>query len=88
MLVNHSHERLVALRLSERSALTANCGHDGQRKSVAHMPTAATTDAESHRSLISKQGTAALSTLAHPVRGPTHGGHLTIHQRSDDAMEA
>jgi hypothetical protein len=42
MLVNHSHERLIALRLSERSALTANCGHDGQRKSVAHMSTAAT----------------------------------------------
>jgi hypothetical protein len=35
-------------------ALTHGCGHDGQRKSFAHMPTAATTAADgTHRSMIS-----------------------------------
>src|SRR5258706_15431736 len=49
----------------------------GQRKSVAHMPTAATTNANSNRSLISKQGAADLSTLTQLARGPAHGGHFS-----------
>src|SRR5258706_14901481 len=50
----------------------------GQRKSVAHMPTAATTNANSNRSLISKQGAADLSTLTQLARGPAHGGHFNV----------
>jgi hypothetical protein len=45
------------------------------------MPTAATADEDSDSNLISKQGTAALSTLAQPVRGPTHGGHLKFREQ-------
>ncbi len=40
------------------------------------MPTAATTNANSNRSLISKQGAADLSTLTQLARGPAHGGHF------------
>src|SRR6266404_9958826 len=40
------------------------------------MPTAATTNANSNRSLISKQGPADLSTLTQLARGPAHGGHF------------
>jgi transposase InsO family protein len=50
----------------------------GQRKSVAHMPTAATTNSDSDSSLISKQETAEFSTLTQPARGPVYGGHLTL----------
>jgi hypothetical protein len=61
MLVNHSHERLIALRLLERSALTVDCGHDGQRKSVAHMPTAATAADPNQAISISKRSSHAQS---------------------------
>src|SRR5467141_881144 len=40
------------------------------------MPTAATTNANSNLSLISKQGAADLSTLTQLARGPAHGGHF------------
>ena len=40
------------------------------------MPTAATTNSDSDSSLISKQGTADLSTLTQAARGPVYGGHL------------
>jgi hypothetical protein len=43
------------------------------------MPTAATTNANSNRSLISKQGAADLSTLTQLARGPAHGGHFSRH---------
>ena len=41
------------------------------------MPTAATTNSDSDSSLISKQGTADLSTLTQAARGPVYGGHLS-----------
>jgi hypothetical protein len=40
------------------------------------MPTAAMTNADSDSSLISKKGTADLSTLTQAARGPVYGGHL------------
>jgi hypothetical protein len=57
MLVNHSHQRLIPLRLSERSALTMDRGHE--RKSVAHMPTAATAADPNQAISISKRSSHA-----------------------------
>ena len=52
-----AHRRCTPMAVSRdgvTGALTHGCGHDGQRKSFAHMPTAATTAADgTHRSMIS-----------------------------------
>ncbi|MGC1953736.1 MAG: hypothetical protein WA970_14460, partial [Gammaproteobacteria bacterium] len=34
------------------SSIQQRCGHDGQRKRVAHMPTATTTKEDSHSKLV------------------------------------
>jgi hypothetical protein len=66
----------LGLGVDEQPAGYGHAATLGQRKSVAHMPTAATTNANSNRSLISKQGAADLSTLTQLARGPAHGGHF------------
>jgi hypothetical protein len=53
------------------------------------MPTAAITNSDSDSSLISKQGTAELSTLTQAARGPVYGGHLKgTHQPRSETLRA
>jgi hypothetical protein len=70
----HADDGLARRRA--RRARRGGCGHDGQRKSAPHMPTAATADVRYDRMIEAERRRRPSIRLPRPLAGATDGVHF------------